>query len=175
MHGTARRLNTLLLAYAEYLLHATSTDVWLARRRAGTKAAARDAAGAGAGAPGRTLVTGVAGTGYDELLVGSFSLPDGRSAALVHNQMTDSSRAAATATATLTFAGGLAGVRRVDPATGGEARLLSATVVLDAACAELYVSVHAAQSEAPRGRPAEWPRSQRALGREPTQTEARPF
>lgn len=118
----ARRVNTLLLAYAPYLLHAASTDVWLVPARAAARAAGA-----------HLLVLGV--KSKLPTLVGSFRLEDGRAAALVQNQAWETS-----SDAVVTFAGGLSGVRRVDPGTGAEVAVESRSVRLVAGGAELYVS-----------------------------------
>jgi hypothetical protein len=135
----ARHINTLLLAYAPYLLHATSTDVWLVPAGGATRPMS----------PG-LLVLGVKSNKLS-LLVGSFRLQDGRTAALVHNQ---DWRAASRTSLTFATSGGggeggrgshgLSGVRRVDPASGAEVAVSSGSVGLAAGGAELYVSAAAA-------------------------------
>ena len=145
----ARHINTLLLAYAPYLLHATSTDVWLVPAGGATRPITSHHR--------RLLVLGVHSNMLGSVLVGSFRLQDGRMAALVHNQAwQEASRVSLTFSATTTTtgeeaggeaaAGGggshgeLTGVRRVDPATGAEVAVSSASVSLAAGGAELYVS-----------------------------------
>ena len=125
----------MLLAYAPYLLHATSTDVWLVPAGGATRPMS----------PG-LLVLGVKSNKLS-LLVGSFRLQDGRTAALVHNQ---DWRAASRTSLTFATSGGggeggrgshgLSGVRRVDPASGAEVAVSSGSVGLAAGGAELYVS-----------------------------------
>ena len=139
----ARRINTLLLAYAPHLLHATSTDVWLV-----------PAGGAARANRSHLLVVGV--ESKLPVLVGSFRLRDGRTAALVQNHAwqaasqatlafapAPAAAAETTAAAAAAAAGrgppGLRGVWRVDPATGEEVPVLSASVGLAAGSAELYV------------------------------------
>jgi hypothetical protein len=135
----AKRINSVLLAYAPLLLHATSTDVWLAAPGGGQRPAAA------LPPANKSIVIGVAGGGKGGVLVGSFVLADGRQAALVQNQ-----NWTAVCNVTVSFAGGLAAARLVDKVTGAEAPVASGLVALEAGDAELFVAAAAAAPEAGR-------------------------
>jgi hypothetical protein len=149
LSDVAKRVNSVLLTYAGYLLHAVSTDVvWLNEHPA-----THSTLGKGIitrvkhtrepytwpylvlprGVPVYPTVTNP--LSY-ELLIGSFTLADGRAAALLQNQ-----NPAGRASVTVTFANGLKHVVQVDPSTGRERPLASADVSLEGGSAELFIEM----------------------------------
>ena len=131
-YAHARRLNTALLAFGEYLLHAASRSVSFFNATGGpydaTRLYAGSAGGAGSfgsggAADAAPVVASLQSTGWPTThaawLVGEFGLSDGRTALLVHNQ--DDMRSQLT---TVGLQPGVSQLWEVDPSGHGEAPAL---------------------------------------------------